>query len=139
MAHEPKSKLKVKVQPTQEERKKLLVREYEVEQGGKKVKKQDLVQKVSRVGFIAAPASPQRKKPCEKTIQCPDPNCNKWFVSNKMLKTHLKEFHAKETDPAVKCPVCKKRYSSDARMEEHLIIHTKEKKVQCQFCEEKFT
>ncbi len=136
-AREPKSKLKVKVQPTQEERKKLLVREYEVEQGGKKVKKQDLVQKVSRVGFVPAPASPQWKKPREKTIPFSDPNCKKWFVSNKTLKTHHKEFHAK--DPAVKCPVCNKRHVSHARMEEHLVIHTKEKKVQCQFCEEKFT
>ena len=79
------------------------------------------------------------------------PFCSHSFKRKDQLKAHIKRDHPdenasivdvkvkKETKDKNECPICRKTFTHKSALFRHKVLHTGERKYQCEFCRVKFT
>ena len=63
---------------------------------------------------------------------CPEPGCNYWTTSTNVFGKHEK-IHSEGR--LLACPLCTKNFTSKASLQQHSFSHTKEKPLQCEYCD----
>ncbi|XP_030755112.1 zinc finger protein 664-like [Sitophilus oryzae] len=78
----------------------------------------------------------------ERLFQCH--LCTKEYKKKETLRRHLKAEHdtgnyrIKQPEKKICCPMCPKVFAFNNKLQRHILTHTGEKPVKCEFCEKRF-
>ncbi|CAI4227146.1 unnamed protein product [Auanema sp. JU1783] len=67
-----------------------------------------------------------------KIFSCPEINCSKSFISNDLLRRHLRNTHSNKD---FNCNKCEKTYKSLTALKKHERIHDAIKRFVCEVCQ----
>ena len=72
-----------------------------------------------------------------KTFECK--KCNKFFKTERILKTHELTHESDSTRYKYSCHICGQRFTQKGNVDSHLMIHSGERPFKCNSCDKAFT
>ncbi|KAF9408680.1 hypothetical protein HW555_011713 [Spodoptera exigua] len=65
-------------------------------------------------------------------LQCPQPNCIRFFATTKLLKTHIRKVHCADKQKYI-CDQCGRGFSARYLLQRHVLVHSGDS-VECPVC-----